>query len=114
MGSTDTDKSYQSARGWHILGRMAARGGLSLSVKMILTTTLLIVVTVVGSGVLTVINIRRVFDDTTSRQVREFENGRETLGETETPLVSQALQPLVLDNRTSEIKDLLEQTIEQD
>jgi serine phosphatase RsbU (regulator of sigma subunit) len=87
---------------------------LSVSVKMILTTTLLIVVTVVGSGVLTVINIRRVFDDATNRQVREFENGRETLGETETPLFAQALQPLVLDNRTAEIKELLGQTIKQD
>jgi len=87
---------------------------LSVSVKMILTTTLLIVVTVVGSGVLTVINIRRVFDETTKRQVAEFEKGRETLGETQTPLFAQALQPLVLDNRTAEIKELLQQTIQED
>ena len=44
---------------------MAKRGGPSLSVKMILTTTVLIVVTVVGSGVLNVMNVRRVFDTTT-------------------------------------------------
>jgi serine phosphatase RsbU (regulator of sigma subunit) len=87
---------------------------LSVSVKMILTTTLLIVVTVVGSGVLTVINIRRVFDETTKRQVAVFENGRETLGEIGTPLFVQALQPLVLDNRTAEIKELLERTLAQD
>ncbi len=87
---------------------------LSVSVKMILTTTLLIVVTVVGSGVLTVMNIRRVFDETTRRQIVEFENGREALGETGTPLFAQALQPLVLDNRTPEIKELLERTIAQD
>ena len=87
---------------------------LSVSVKMILTTTLLIVVTVVGSGALTVMNIRRVFDQTTARQVTVFENGREMLGEVGTPLFAQALQPLVLDNRTSEIKELLERTIAQD
>ena len=87
---------------------------LSVSVKMTLTTTLLIVVTVVGSGVLTVINIRRVFDDATRRQVAVFENGRETLGETGTPLFAQALQPLVLDNRTAEIKELLERALAQD
>ena len=40
---------------------MAKSGGFSLSVKMILTTTLLIVVTVVGSGVLNVINVRKAF-----------------------------------------------------
>jgi serine phosphatase RsbU (regulator of sigma subunit) len=87
---------------------------LSVSAKMILTTTLLIVVTVVGSGVLTVINIRRVFDDTTRRQVAVFENGRETLGETGAPLFAQALQPLVVDNRTAEIKELLQQALAQD
>jgi serine phosphatase RsbU (regulator of sigma subunit) len=87
---------------------------LSVSVKMILTTTLVIVVTVVGSGLLTVMNIRRVFDETTRRQIDEFENGREALGETGTPLFAQALQPLVLDNRTPEIKQLLERTIAQD
>lgn len=87
---------------------------LSVSVKMILTTTLLVVVTVVGSGVLNVMNIRRVFDETTTRQVAAFENGRETLGENGTPLFAQAVQPLVLDNRTAEIKVLLERTIVQD
>ncbi|HWO22029.1 MAG TPA: SpoIIE family protein phosphatase [Kofleriaceae bacterium] len=81
---------------------------------MILTTTLLIVVTVVGSGVLTVFNIRRVFDETTRRQVAVFENGRETLGENGTPLFAQALQPLVLDNRTADTKELLQQTVAQD
>src|SRR5688572_4472731 len=81
---------------------------------MILTTTLLIVVTVVGSGVLNVMNIRRVFDETTRRQVTVFENGRETLGEIGTPLFAQAVQPLVLDNRTTEIKELMERTIAQD
>jgi serine phosphatase RsbU (regulator of sigma subunit) len=87
---------------------------LSVSAKMILTTTLLVVVTVVGSGVLTVINIRRVFDDTTRHQVAVFENGRETLGETGAPLFAQALQPLVVDNRTTEIKELLQQALAQD
>jgi serine phosphatase RsbU (regulator of sigma subunit) len=87
---------------------------LSVSVKMILTTTLLIVVTVVGSGALNVMNIRRVFDETTTRQVAVFENGRETLGEIGTPLFADALQPLVLDNRTAEIKELLERTLAQD
>jgi len=87
---------------------------LSVSAKMILTTTMLIIVTVVGSGVLTVINIRRVFDENTSRQVTVFENGRETLGETGAPLFAQALQPLVLDNRSAEIKELLQQALAQD
>jgi serine phosphatase RsbU (regulator of sigma subunit) len=59
-------------------------------------------------------NIGRVFDETTRRQIEEFENGREALGETGTPLFAQALQPLVLDNRTPEIEELLQTTIAQD
>jgi len=58
-----------------------AKRGASLSVKMILTTTVLIIVTVVGSGVLNVINVRKAFDDTTARQIEIFRTGRETLGE---------------------------------
>src|SRR3954462_11898324 len=98
MGSTDTDKSYQSARGWHILGRMAARGGLSLSVKMILTTTLLIIVTVVGSGVLNVMNIRRAFDESARQQIELFRNGREASGEFATRLFARAAGNLLLDH----------------
>jgi serine phosphatase RsbU (regulator of sigma subunit) len=87
---------------------------LSVSVKMILTTTLLILVTVVGSGVLSVMNIRGVFDEVARRQVAEFEASRETLGELNAPLLAESLLPLVVDNRTAEIENLLERTLGQD
>lgn len=94
---------------------MANRGGLSLSVKMILTTTLLIVVTVVGSGVLNVINVRRVFDDTRQRQVDGFRSGREQLGEVGAPLFARAVQQLVIDRgRDPEILELVKETVAQD
>src|SRR5215216_1645521 len=94
---------------------MAQRGGLSLSVKMILTTTLLIVVTVVGSGVLNVMNIRRVFDDTTQRQVEVFRSGREMLGDVGTPLFARAVQQLVIDRgRDPDILSLVQETVAQD
>ena len=73
---------------------MANRGGLSLSVKMILTTTLLIVVTVVGSGVLNVMNIRRAFDESARQQIEVFRSGREASGDFGTPLFARAVQQL--------------------
>src|SRR5687767_3496614 len=51
---------------YHFGHPMAKRSGPSISVKMILTSTVLILVTVVGFGVLNVINVRDVYD-TSSR-----------------------------------------------
>ncbi|MGN6105953.1 MAG: PP2C family protein-serine/threonine phosphatase, partial [Kofleriaceae bacterium] len=74
-----------------------------------------IVVTVVGSGVLNIMNIRRVFDDTTHRQVEVFRSGRELLGEVGAPLFARAVQQLVIDRgRDPEILTLVKETIAQD
>lgn len=90
------------------------RGG-SLSVKLILRTTLLIVVTVVGSGVLNIINIRRVFDDATQRQQELFVRGREALGEFGSPLFGRAMQQLLVDlGRDADILSVVKETVAQD
>jgi serine phosphatase RsbU (regulator of sigma subunit) len=82
---------------------------------MTLTTTLLIVVTVVGSGVLNVINIRKAFDDTTQRQVEVFRSGREMLGDFGAPLFARAVQQLVIDGgRDPDILSLVQETVAQD
>jgi serine phosphatase RsbU (regulator of sigma subunit) len=95
-------------------GGPPARGG-SLSVKLILRTTLLIVLMVAGSGVLNVINIRRVFDDTTRRQEELFSRGRETLGEVGTPLFGRAVQQLLVDRgRDLDILSVVRETVAQD
>ncbi len=75
-----------------------AKRGASVSVKMILTTTFLIVVTVVGSGMLNVMNVRRVFSDTSERQIDMFRKGRETLGEFGTPLFARAIEGALIDH----------------
>ncbi|HEX7837780.1 MAG TPA: SpoIIE family protein phosphatase [Kofleriaceae bacterium] len=94
---------------------MAVRGGLSLSVKMILTTTLLIVVTVVGSGVLNVINIRRAFDESARQQIEVFQSGREASGEFGTPLFARAVEQLLIDRgRDDDILSLVRETVAQD
>ncbi|TMQ22200.1 MAG: HAMP domain-containing protein [Deltaproteobacteria bacterium] len=82
---------------------------------MILTTTLLIVVTVVGSGVLNVINIRRAFDESARQQIEVFRAGRETAGEFGTPLFARAVEQLIIDRgRDVEILALVRQTVAQD
>ncbi len=92
-----------------------AKRGASLSVKMILTTTVLIIVTVVGSGLLNVINVRKAFDDSTSQQIEIFRSGRETLGEFGTPLFARAVSQLLFDKgRDPDILSLARETIEQD
>ncbi|MBL0217535.1 MAG: SpoIIE family protein phosphatase [Myxococcales bacterium] len=94
---------------------MAKRGGFSLSVKMILTTTALIVVTVVGSGVLNVINVRKAFDEGSQRQIEIFRSGRETLGEFGTPLFARAVSQLLFDKgRDPDILSVVKETVEQD
>src|SRR5262249_13346179 len=91
-----------------------ARMRLSVSVKMILTTTLLIVVTVVGFGKLIDFNLGKVFDDTARRQIETFEHGRELLGETGTLLFARTVQPLVVENKDNEIQPLMKEMVAQD
>ena len=92
-----------------------ARRGASLSVKMIVTTTLLIVVTVVGSGILNVLNIRRVFDDASRERTKSFRASRELLGEVGTPLFAQAVQNKLVDRgQDPAVSKLVEGTLAQD
>jgi len=82
---------------------------------MILTTTLLIVVTVVGSGVLNVINIRRTFDESAKQQIEVFRSGREAVGELGTPLFARAVEQLLIDRgRDADILSLVHETVAQD
>ncbi|MCX5744770.1 MAG: SpoIIE family protein phosphatase [Proteobacteria bacterium] len=94
---------------------MAKRGGLSLSVKMILTTTLLVVLTVVGFGALSITNIRQTFDEAAKEQVKLFRQGQRQLGETGAPLLGRAVQLLITDRgRDLEVIELAKATVAQD
>ena len=82
-----------------------AKGGPSISVKMILTTTLLIVVTGVGAGLLNVMNIRKAFDESAAKQIDLFQEGRRQIGELGTPLFARATEALIVDKgRDREVK----------
>lgn len=94
---------------------MAKRGGPSISVKMILTTTLLIVVTGVGAGLLNVMNIRRAFDDSAKKRVELFQDARTQIGQIGTPLFARATEALVLEKgRDKDILTLVKSSVEGD
>jgi serine phosphatase RsbU (regulator of sigma subunit) len=92
-----------------------ARRGASISVKMILTTTLLIVVTVLGSGWLNVVNVRHALDDAAAQKIAQFQEDRRTLGALETPLFARAVEQLLIDRgRDVDILTLVNNTVAQD
>jgi len=93
---------------------MAKRGGPSISVKMILTTTLLIVVTVVGSGFLNVVNLRRAFDASVADRIKTFKEGREQLGIAGTQAMVRALTPFLIDKHDEEMELLIKSAVSQD
>ena len=91
---------------------MAKRGGPSISVKMILTTTLLIVVTGVGAGLLNVMNIRRAFDESAAKRVELFQSARTQIGQIGTPLFARATEALVVDKgRDADILTLVQNSV---
>lgn len=93
---------------------MAKRAGLGISVKMILTTTLLILLTVVGFGVLNVLNVRKVYDQAAEEQVKVFRQGRERLGELLTPVFARSIEPQLAQNQFEEIGPLVQTVVAQD
>lgn len=93
---------------------MAKRAGPSISVKMILTSTLLVLLSVVGFGVLNVLNIRDVYDESTKRQVELFRKSLREKGEANTQVFAQALLPLLLNNQDGEIKALVQDVARRD
>jgi serine phosphatase RsbU (regulator of sigma subunit) len=94
---------------------MAKRSGPSISVKMILTTTLLILLTVVGFGVLNVLNIRRVYDENSRRDTELFRRSLESKGETDTPMFARALAPMLINaGQDAELFNLAKTTVQQD
>lgn len=93
---------------------MAKRAGLSISVKMILTTTFLILMTVVGFGALNACNIRSAYDQSAHEKTEVFRQSLKTKGATTTQVVSKALEKFFIDNQDAEIQTLVERTVRQD
>lgn len=93
---------------------MAKRAGLSISVKMILTTTFLILLTVVGFGALNACNIRSAYDQSAREKTETFRQSLKSKGATTTQVFAKALEKFLIDNQDSEIQSLVERTVRQD
>ena len=93
---------------------MAKRAGLSLSVKMILTTTFLILITVVGFGALNTCNIRDAYDKSAGEKIEVFRQQLESKGEATTQVFASALVPFLINNQDAEIQQLVEKSLKQD
>jgi hypothetical protein len=92
-----------------------AKGGPSISVKMILTTTLLIVVTGVGAGLLNVMNVKRAIDEAANKRVALFQDSRKQIGQLGAPLFARATEALIIEKgRDKEILTLVQNAVRED
>ncbi len=95
--------------------RGAPRRGLSLSIKMIATTTLLLVLTVAGIAFLDLRRLREAADEAKDRRIAMFKAGRETLGERAVPLFARAIEwPLIDKGQDSQILQILRENVLRD
>jgi serine phosphatase RsbU (regulator of sigma subunit) len=93
---------------------MATRKGLGISVKMILTTTILILLTVVGFGLLNTCNLRTAYDQAAAEKQDTFRKSLHTKGVLTTQVFGKALEKFLIDNADAEIVNLVANTVRQD
>lgn len=93
---------------------MATSKGLGISVKMILTTTALILLTVIGFGVLNTCNLRSAYDQAAQEKIDAFRKSLHTKGIVTTQVFSKALERYLIDNADAEIVQLVGNTVKQD
>ncbi len=93
---------------------MAKRSGLSISVKMILTSTLLILLTVAGFGIMNVLNIRDVYDASAEEKIENFRAALQRKGETITLVFAQAMLTNLINHADDDIKLIVQKTANQD
>ncbi len=93
---------------------MARRTGPGISVKMILTSTLLILLIVVGFGVLNVLNIRKVYDQTAQDKIEEFRKALDQKGKTSTQLIARNILLPLRDNQDNEIPGIVKEAAKPD
>ncbi len=93
---------------------MATRKGLGISVKMILTTTVLILLTVIGFAALNTCNLRSAYDKAAADKIETFRQSLRTKGQLTTQVFGKALEKFLIDNADAEIVQLVANTVKQD
>ncbi len=93
---------------------MAKRSGPSISVKMILTTTLLIVLTVVGVVVVNYFKTNRDYDAVAKNQIAQRRAELEQSGAVAAQMFARAVEPQLSSNQDEEISNLVKNVVGQD
>jgi serine phosphatase RsbU (regulator of sigma subunit) len=93
---------------------MAKRSGFGISAKMILTSTLLVVLTVAGFGIMNIVNIQDVYDTTAREKIESFREAIQHKGETTTQVFAQAMLTNLINNADDDIKFVVGKTAKQD
>jgi serine phosphatase RsbU (regulator of sigma subunit) len=93
---------------------MAKRSGPSISVKMILTTTLLIVLTVVGVVLVNYYKTGRVYDDVAKKSIVDRRAEIQTTGEAGAQVFAHAAEPQLDLNQDAEIAKLVKDIVGED
>ncbi len=93
---------------------MAKRSGPSISVKMILTTTLLIVLTVVGVVLVNYYKTGRVYDEVATQQIERRHAEIQQTGELDAPMIGRALLPQFDSNQDQEIVNIVKGVVGAD
>ena len=93
---------------------MATRKGLGISVKMILTTTVLILLTVIGFGALNNCSLQDAYDQAATANIKTFRESLRTKGALTTQVFGKALERYLIDNADAEIVQLVANTVKKD
>ena len=86
---------------------MATRGGLSISLKMIITTTLLIVMIVGIFGFISILNTKDIYDDQARRQQRIFEQSTREHGTSQIETLAEGVIGPLKDNEYGRAQEVL-------
>lgn len=93
---------------------MAQRKGLGISVKMILTTTVLIGLIVLGFGWLQNRNLEDAYDRTARERIETFRESLDARGVLTTQVFAEALEPHLINNADAEVASLVRALVKQD
>ena len=91
-----------------------SKRGPSISVKMILTSTLLIVLIVVGFGFLNVYNTRQFYEKRAQEQTQQFSASLQSKGKSVTAIYAQALQIPMSNSQWGDVRDGVKKVLAED
>jgi phosphoserine phosphatase RsbU/P len=93
---------------------MAKRSGFGISARMILTSTLLVVLTVAGVGIMNVANIQDVYDTTAREKIEGFRDAIQHKGETTIEVFARAMLTDPIDDAGDDIEVIVDRTAARD